>query len=82
MLDLEMKQGWAIEITRDDGTTFLASTGVGDGPAVWCKRNRKYAVQHKKKLREEGRIKRCRVVSVYYFEPIVERLYEQCKTSP
>lgn len=61
--------GWAIRITRKDKTTFLASSGCGTQPAVWCLRCRKWAVAHKRKLREHGF--RCRVVRVRYMEPIV-----------
>jgi len=61
--------GWAVQIKRKDGTTFLASSGTGDTPAIWCKQNRKWAVKHKKELRKHNL--KCRVVQVQYFEPWV-----------
>jgi len=53
-----------VAIFREDGTHFLCSTGVGDKPAVWHRRNRRYAVEHKKELIKEGF--KAKVVPVRY----------------
>jgi hypothetical protein len=68
-LHCHVRQGWAVEITRKDKTTFLASAGCGTHPAVWCLSNRKLAVGHKRELRERGFS--CRVVRVQYMDPTV-----------
>ncbi|MFA5187546.1 MAG: hypothetical protein WC551_13790 [Patescibacteria group bacterium] len=64
-----VRRGWAIQITRKDKTTFLAGTGSGTYPATWCYSNRRWAVRHKRTLRESGF--RCRVVAVEYTDPVV-----------
>lgn len=66
---MSLLEGWAIKITRDDGTFFMAGSGTGDVPAVWHKRNRKYAVKHKKELRKHDL--RAKVVPVLYNPPEV-----------
>lgn len=64
-----MNRGWAVQITRKDGSTFLASSGEGNQPAVWVKSNRRWAVKHKRSLQEHGF--KCRIVPVHYAEPVV-----------
>jgi len=64
-----VRHGWAVQITRKDKTTFLASAGCGTHPAVWYPSNRKWAVAHKRQLRKQGFS--CRVVRVQYMEPTV-----------
>lgn len=56
--------GWAVAIRREDGTEFLASSGLGMMPAVFSWRGRKYAVAHKKDLKLHGF--KARVVMVRY----------------
>ena len=65
---MRYKVGWAVEISRKDKTTFLAS-GVGVFPMVWCKNQRKKAVEHKKDWRGHGF--KCKVVQVKYILPMV-----------
>ena len=64
------KVGWAIQFKRKDGTTFLACSGVGDQPAVFVRRNRKRAVEHKKACLEQGNLKG-KIVPVCYADPVV-----------
>lgn len=64
-----IKQGYAVQIRREDGSTFLSSAGVGDVSPVWCKRNRRYAVDHKRDLRKQGF--NAKVVEVLYMIPEV-----------
>ena len=63
-------EGWAIEIMRTDGVTFLATAGHGTYPGVWCKANRKHAVEYKRDLLLGGM--KCRVVPVLYTRPVVQ----------
>jgi hypothetical protein len=63
--------GWSVEIKRKDGTAFLCSSGLGNYPPIWSKRNRKYAVEHKKRAIELGH--KAKVVSVLYMEPQIIR---------
>jgi hypothetical protein len=65
----EPRKMLAIQITRKDGTSFLAHTGLGEGNAVWSPRNRKNAVPHKKELLREGL--NARIVPILYTEPQV-----------
>lgn len=58
------EDGWGVAIFRENGTHFLCSAGVGDKPAIWCKQNRKWAVQHKRELIAEGF--KAKVVPVRY----------------
>lgn len=60
-------KGWAIKITRDDGTSFLASGAEGNFPVVWALRNRKYALKFKKELLAYGM--RSEIVKVSYTDP-------------
>ena len=59
--------GYSVSITRKDGTSFLSSSGLGEGRAFWSKRNRQFAVAHKRQLREAGL--NAKVVPVLYTEP-------------
>lgn len=65
----DVRRGWAVQIRRDDGSTFLACSTPGNLPAVWCNSNRKWAVAHKRELREQGFA--CKVVRVTYTDPVV-----------
>ncbi|CAN5546214.1 hypothetical protein BH09VER1_BH09VER1_24650 [soil metagenome] len=62
-----VEKGWAVVITRDDGTEFFASAGPGDQSAIWANCNRRFAVRHKKQLRAEGY--NARVAPVVYSRP-------------
>jgi len=62
--------GFCVQIRRADGSTFLSGSHPGTYPAVWCKSNRKYAVDHKRELRCQGF--RCRVVPVTFTYPVVQ----------
>jgi hypothetical protein len=66
---MQPRQGFAVQITRQDGTTFFSSSGFGEGRAVWSKSNRKYAVESKRAIRAAGM--NAKVVPVIYFEPQV-----------
>ena len=48
------RHGWAVAITRADGSRFLAVSGHGLMPAVWTLSQRKYAAAHKCELKAEG----------------------------
>ena len=63
--------GFAVQITREDKTSFLAITGTGNVPAVFFKNNRKYAVEFKKALKAANL--NAKVVKVSYSDPIVVR---------
>lgn len=63
-----MKKGWSVEITRKDGTTFLAASGNGLLPVVH--HLRRHAVEVKRNLLPHFD---CRVVPVQYSEPKVIR---------
>ena len=69
------KLGWAVQFSRKDGTSFLASSGVGEQPAIFSKCNRKWAVKHKNMCLEPGNMGRPdikgKVVAVCYADPIV-----------
>lgn len=64
---LNTERGWAVRITREDKTSFLASSGEGILPAVWINSQRKLAVQHKKDLRGYGF--NAKVVPVVFARP-------------
>lgn len=68
----QAKRGWAIEITRKDGSTFLAHSGNGIMPAIYAWSMRKYAAKFRKELLVYG-FRPCKVVPVLYFEPITVR---------
>lgn len=61
------RKGFAVAITRKDGSEFLAASGRGLLPAVCKQRN--YAVSFKRELIADGF--KCRVVPVRFFD--VER---------
>lgn len=67
----QAKRGWAIEITRKDGSTFLAQSGNGLMPAIYAWSMRKYVDKYRKELLIHGM--KGKVVPVLYFEPITER---------
>jgi len=57
-----VRHGWAVQISRDDGSNFLALGAKGVLPVVFA--GRTWAVAHKKELREHNF--RCRVVPVTF----------------
>lgn len=62
--------GYAVEIVRKDGSTFLSSGGIGCFPAIWLRRrNRRFAVEYKRDLIRHGF--KCRVVEVEVSQPVV-----------
>lgn len=61
------KKGYAVQLTRKDGTKFL-SYGSGMLPCVH--HQRKYSVEDKRALAKLGL--KGRVVAVRYTEPVVE----------
>jgi hypothetical protein len=63
----DLHQGFAVQITRKDGSAFFAVSGSGNYPAVWTMANRRFAVKHADDLRENGFS--CRVVSVMFSYP-------------
>ena len=60
-----VRRGFGVELTRDDGTTFLALTGGGILPFVHV--HRKWAVDYKRKMQEWGF--KARVVPVTFTDP-------------
>lgn len=62
------KEGYAVQITRKDGSTFLAKGG--DAPvAVFTTTQRRWATQFRRDLVASGLV--AKVVRVVYFEPEV-----------
>ncbi len=61
------KRGWSVQIQRKDGTNFLCANDIGNFPPIWTKKNRKWAVLHKKELKIHGF--KAKVVPVLYSEP-------------
>lgn len=64
-------EGWAVEIYRDDGTSFMACAGAGILPVVWALSQRRYAVRQKRELLEHGL--KAKVVRVAYHDVVVIR---------
>lgn len=64
---MKTSTGYAVKITRDDGTTFLASSDRGLLPAVFS--NRTYAVGFKRDLSTHIDNSRMKVVRVFYAYP-------------
>lgn len=65
------REGWSVEICRDDGTSFLSSWGDGILPPVWAMNQRKYAVRHKLDLIHHGF--KAKVVRVAYHDVVMVR---------
>lgn len=63
------RQGYSVQITRGDGTTFLSAGSRGILPPVWPLSLRKYAVAHKRELAEQGF--RAEVVRVEFEDVVV-----------
>ena len=61
------RKGFAVQISRKDGTAFLAAAANGIQTPIWI--HRKYAVAYKRELRAEGF--KARVVKVLFANPIV-----------
>ena len=64
-----VRHGWSVQITRDDGTTFLARGSHGDLPPIWIKSNRKWALQFKQKVLDHGF--KAKIVPVVYINPVL-----------
>ncbi len=62
-------KGWAVQITRADGTSYLLSSCPGSYPAVWIKDNKMSASLQAKELRATGL--EARVVPVVFHYPKV-----------
>lgn len=60
------RNGYAVEITREDGSNFLAA-GSGFYPQVWSLSRRSSAVAYKRSLAEHGLASR--VVRVEFYDP-------------
>ncbi|TXH18469.1 MAG: hypothetical protein E6R03_02125 [Hyphomicrobiaceae bacterium] len=60
-----VRHGFGVELTRDDGTTFLALTGGGILPFVHV--HRKWAMEYKRQMQEWGF--KARVVPVTFTDP-------------
>ena len=66
---LEVRPGYAVQVTKKDGEVRLAKANSGDLPAVWSRANRARAVAFADQLRENGM--KCSVVDVNYIDPVV-----------
>lgn len=64
---MKTRTGYAVKITRDDGTTFLASADRGLLPAVFS--NLTYAVGFKRDISTHIEKARMKVVRVSYAYP-------------
>lgn len=62
-----VRQGWSVAIRCEDGTEFLASTGLGIGRVIWPLSYRANAVKLKRCLKGNGL--KARVVRVEYTDP-------------
>jgi len=51
---VNVRRGWGVAIRRDDGSEFLAYSGLGILPAVWTRAQRRFAVAHRRDLRSQG----------------------------
>lgn len=60
------KIGWAVQISRDDGSVFFAASKYGTTTPIWDKRCRLGAVAHCKELKQYKF--NARVVKVEYTE--------------
>lgn len=58
------RSGYSVSIQVEDGTNFLASSGIGLMPPVWTLAQRRYAVVHKRTLVASGF--KAKVVRVAY----------------
>ena len=65
----EPRKMLCIQITRKDGTTFLASAGMGESIYIVSLRYRKVAVANKRIMRSHGL--NAKVVTVIYTEPLI-----------
>lgn len=62
---MKARRGFSVELTRDNGTTFLALTGGGILPFVHVQR--KWAVEYKRQMQDWGF--KARVVPVKFTDP-------------
>jgi hypothetical protein len=65
------RNGYSVQITRKDGTTFLCSAGLGLLPPVWTLAQRRFAVAHKRDLVAQGF--KARVVRVVFADVSVAK---------
>jgi len=68
MIALKHLTGWAVQITRADGTKFFAANSGGVVTPTWPNSQRKYAVQWRDALRQVNFD--ARVVAVTYAHPV------------
>lgn len=68
MIALKHLEGWAVQITRADGSKFFAANSGGVVTPVWPRSQRKYAVQWRKQLQAHNY--NARVVPVTYAHPV------------
>ena len=66
---LEIEQGFAVQITRSDGSTFLCAANGGVLTPVWPRAQRKHAAAHKRDLIAQGF--KAKVVPVEFVRPRV-----------
>lgn len=64
-----LTQGYSVQITRADGSTFLASSVAGILPPVWTLAQRKFAAEHCRDLKTRGF--KAKVVRVKFERPSV-----------
>lgn len=67
----EIEQGFAVQITRADGSTFLCAANGGVLTPVWPRSHRKLAVAHKRDLIAHGF--KAKVVPVEFTRPRVAK---------
>jgi hypothetical protein len=68
MICLPTLEGWAVQITRADGSWFFAAGKQGCLTPVWAVKSRKYAVEWATELKSHNF--NARVVRVHYAHPV------------
>ena len=68
MIALKHRIGWAVQITRADGSRFFAANSGGTVTPTWPKNQRKYANRWRDQLRACDL--NARVVKVTYAHPV------------
>jgi hypothetical protein len=74
-----VRHGWSVAIRSEDGTEFLASTGLGIGRVIWPLSYRANAVKLKRGLKANGL--KARVVRVEYTDPKILPTAKRSATS-
>ena len=67
MIMLTPKTGWAVRVTRADGTHYYATAGFGVAVLVWPKNERKNAAKFARLCVFDNKT---RVVRVHYAHPV------------